>query len=946
MTCFDGKPPPNQITVKGVGRSKRDGEVAQDTSEQGPHLPFRKWQWWQEGFLRVATHFHLRGRNGTVKPPIHPKNVFVAEVDGFSPIFHYKTDTWQEWHHFLPHKNMVAEVDTFKPKFHYKTVWLPKAPQDTAVAAPPWQVSNNKMDGLIRLANPTFHNAQCHPNAQALHQKITELHLDQTTHRHGGWARLATVLEECARLASLTMIQLALAESDNHRRVKLLTLRKLMIHFTEDTGISFMGNLEAPNLITLDIAAMGRGKLLDAVDANPGVFETCEEITLLQRTDVVESTTSALRAMQQVRTLDIGYCGPGAVESLKMFVQEGRQLSRLERVQCGGIFDEEAMELIVKGQFSDRKGIEQQEWKTKTGKPQQFYEQNFSLATWTAPNRHHMPKSPMISWTGKLTTTMQRRSSNVRESQAPCIVRKNRTNRTKLPGARGPRIVNNTNTGFLAYKIDAVEVPNETIARVFSKALKPVATQEDIYENELLRDRLHGICMKFNEVVNSVPELWTHIILEDKDASAKRAYQVDGSEGSVHEHISKSTGRELHISFNLAVLPAKQDEAARTWNALHAVSNRWISLFIRGAESCTKDSICVDALLGGRAMDRAKQLRIVDVAKRIDRPCQKKHERMRLCSGKLELIRSAILADVAFTPSTCLRYIHLATDQQNLNWYQFFSSCTNVSQMRWDRMCDIPSSPIVTLPSLQRLTLWTLRHLPPIFAPNLSRLEVLDRSIPVDAQVIKKFAVSPKLLTTLSLPNNPLTNAGLLEIFEQYPHIQRLIASNTEPRTEVYNALSKKILFQLRTNQKNRLTGIAFKRGLHGRAHEDEIVASTELEELCRPPGPRERPSSDYRCFLPMSSGTCIVISHFPYPLRQQDVAHAYSRKEIRARTGIEIPVLKVWIAEQFLFGKVPRGNMTLVILLGLEWEQANSLAKFGFAYGGRRYEVVCNKPS
>ncbi|KAK7027757.1 hypothetical protein R3P38DRAFT_2776823 [Favolaschia claudopus] len=97
-------------------------EMAQDTLAQGPHLPFRKWQWWQEGFLRVATHFHLRGRNGTVKPPIHPKNVFVAEVDGFNPIFHYKTDTWQEWHHFLPHKNMVAEVDTFKPKFHYKTV--------------------------------------------------------------------------------------------------------------------------------------------------------------------------------------------------------------------------------------------------------------------------------------------------------------------------------------------------------------------------------------------------------------------------------------------------------------------------------------------------------------------------------------------------------------------------------------------------------------------------------------------------------------------------------------------------------------------------------------------------------------------------------------------------------------------------------------------------------
>ncbi|KAK7006378.1 hypothetical protein R3P38DRAFT_3214431 [Favolaschia claudopus] len=563
------------------------------------------------------------------------------------------------------------------------------------------------------------------------------------------------------------------------------------------------------------------------------------------------------------------------------------------------------------------------------------------------------------------------------QSQAPGRFRKSRVVDTSQPVPLRPRKVNNTNTGFLARKykaamfrkteFDPVKVPNETIAAIFTEAIKPVSTQEDIYENELLRDTLIQICMKFEAVVNGLPVLWTFIMLETEDEINKRPCKLDASVISVHNHIAKSLGRPLHVAFNLAVLPARVDDAFRSWNALLATSGRWSSLFVRGAGTCAKESICVEALLGGDVLGRATRLGIVDIAKRLDIPCPKTHKPVRMCSSKVMLFRSTLPTDIAVSPSSTLRYLSIVSDQRDLNWSHFFSSCPNLSQLRWHGKVDFPSSPSITMPSLQRLTLWTLRHLPPVLAPNLTRLEVLDSLVPMDTPVIVKFAGSPNRLTTLILPTNPVTNSGLLAILEECPHIQRLIASGVEPRTRVYDALSRKVLFQLRMNEKHRMTGIAFQRDRSAQLYEDEEAAGAQLKELCRPPEPNERPRSDCVCFLPISRGTCVVVSGFPYPLNVTDVAHVYSRAQTgfdvpvlkvwvaesiifgkvpQGEIGFDVPVLKVWVAESIIFGKVPQGEMTLVILLDLKWGEADFLATLGFDYGGKKYQVVCNKDS
>ncbi|KAK6977258.1 hypothetical protein R3P38DRAFT_2775090 [Favolaschia claudopus] len=496
------------------------------------------------------------------------------------------------------------------------------------------------------------------------------------------------------------------------------------------------------------------------------------------------------------------------------------------------------------------------------------------------------------------------------------------------PVSLRPRKVNNTKSGFLA-PVDSVEVSNETIAAIFTDAIRPVKTQEDIYENDLLRDRLLQICMKFEAIAKGLPVLWTFIMLETKEENGKRPYKLDASELSVHDHISKSMGQALHVAFNLAVLPARLDAATRSWNALLATSDRWRSLFVRGAGTCTNESICVEALLAGDALARATILDIVDVAKRINIPCPKTHERMHLYSSKVQLFRSTILTDVAVAPSTALRYLHIASDQQNLDWSHFFTSCPNLSQLRWDIKTDVPSLPIISMPSLQRLNAVDAATPAPHTRTKPDKAGGAGRSGACGHSDDSQASRFTKPIDYTHSTQQPTNELGASEHSRRMP-------TYTENHSIKHRATHPSV-------QRPGKKSIAFQRN-NREPDEDEEAAFAQLKELCRPPEPNEIPSSDCLCFMPISGGTCVVVSAFPYPLKETEVHHVYSRKQIRSQTGFDVPVLKVWVAERFIFGKVPQGDMTLVILLDLKWEEANFVAKLGFEYGGYQYKVICNR--
>ncbi|KAK6992878.1 hypothetical protein R3P38DRAFT_3181978 [Favolaschia claudopus] len=479
-------------------------------------------------------------------------------------------------------------------------------------------------------------------------------------------------------------------------------------------------------------------------------------------------------------------------------------------------------------------------------------------------------------------------------------------------------------------------------------ALHPVWTKEDVYENELLRDRLQHTCSDFAKIVDKVPTLWSCIMLET--ANDSRPFPLDTSKSSINQHIRKSGGRPLHIYFDLPVVQSHLNAPWCIWNALVQVSGRWSSLFLNGADACRMESVCLETLAGGAVLAGAVNLKIADITKRIysdhrydhPRACWRGHERVILTSNNLQIARCITETHVAFIPSACLRYLHINTDDDplDLNWSQFFSTCTNLSELLWDKKRIVESSPVITLPSLRRLTVWTVRFLPPVFAPCLHLLEILDSTVPADVLIISDLAGLASRLTTLVLPNNPITNAVLLDILKKCPYLQRLTASDTEPRAPLLQVLARRLFYQYMMNENNRFEAIGIRGDPQKRLNTYTRSRCSELEDLCRP---RNCPDINCACFMPFSRGTCVVVSGFPYPLKREHVADIYAQAHITSQTGFSIRVVKVWVAERIQFGKLPQGKMTLVILLDLEREEATFLATLGLEYLGKRYEVVCN---
>ncbi|KAK6992422.1 hypothetical protein R3P38DRAFT_2802512 [Favolaschia claudopus] len=396
------------------------------------------------------------------------------------------------------------------------------------------------------------------------------------------------------------------------------------------------------------------------------------------------------------------------------------------------------------------------------------------------------------------------------------------------PVSLRPRKVNNTKSGFLA-------LSNETIAAIFTDAIRPVKTQEDIYENDLLRDRLLQICMKFEAIAKGLPVLWTFIMLETKEENGKRPYKLDASELSVHDHISKSMGQALHVAFNLAVLPARLDAATRSWNALLATSDRWRSLW---------------DIKNGRP----------------------------LFADHIDAVPSTLDAVDAATPAP-----HTRTKPDKAGGAGRSGACGHSDDSQASRF----TKPIDYTHSTQQPT-------------NELGASEHSRRMPTytENHSIKHRATHPSV---------------------QRPGKKSALPNPHERKTQTDR-------YRIQRNNRE--------------PDEDEEAAFAQLKELCRPPEPNEIPSSDCLCFMPISGGTCVVVSAFPYPLKETEVHHVYSRKQIRSQTGFDVPVLKVWVAERFIFGKVPQGDMTLVILLDLKWEEANFVAKLGFEYGGYQYKT------
>ncbi|KAK6992590.1 hypothetical protein R3P38DRAFT_3225225 [Favolaschia claudopus] len=732
---------------------------------------------------------------------------------------------------------------------------------------------------------------------------LHELTLQES--HNGDWKAFDNIMRASVEIRCLRLDKVETTIPHPSRSVKMAdTLHTLHFCYENPRQAGLLQGVDVGPLERLTVQAYGSSDLRQAIFNNPSMFAHSRDISISQRNDDTrKGSFAALLAMCDVVHLDMARCGSMGVAALREFVSQDGELKCLEVVRCGVI------------------------WRHST------FPGLLAVAATTSYNIDRLsPLGPNLAKNDGYVDH-QAKFSQVRLAPKSDIYNLDRPNNEYPNG----RLEEDVQEDYIDHEV-------EIYGLIFILTLRPVISEEDIYQNELLRERLQDVCIKFRQVVDHLPVFWSFVMLETMNHT--RPSPLDASElyANVCQHISDSAPCPLHIAFDLVVVPNGRDESTRIWNMLLLPTvKRWTSLFFRGAGSCTSAERCVEDLLGPNVLAHATKLKIIDVAKKRSVSCSKKHERLPLVSNTFHIVRCAVLVDIMFAPSWSLQYLHVITDldHRDMNWSAFFASCTNLKQLKWDKRHPLRSSDtVITIPSLDRLTLWTLAFLPPVFAPRLSRLEILDSSEPMTVELFVKLVGSAARFTTLMLPTNPVSNQGLLDILESCPYLEHLTASDVESRTRIFRFLSRKLIYQYRMNSVHKLSAIKI---LLSKPMQENVYAQNrrlDLEDLCHP---RECPKPNCLCFEPFTNGTCVVVSGLPVPLTESEVTRVYSEERVLSRIGFKVPVLKVWVPERIHFGQMPTNCLTLVILLDLEMEKAKLVATLGFKHDDILYAVVCN---
>ncbi|KAK7013158.1 hypothetical protein R3P38DRAFT_2789339 [Favolaschia claudopus] len=171
---------------------------------------------------------------------------------------------------------------------------------------------------------------------------------------NGHWNAFEVVIRQLTDIRQLKLDKVTVTRPHPNIAVRMADTLHTLHFYYENTGqAEILGALDISRLDRLSIRAYDNGDLRDAITSNPSVFAHSREISICQRNDdTQEGTFAALVAMRDVVCLDMGLCGSLGVEALKEFVRQGRELSSLENVDCGGVFNAQDMEYIAGGRFA------------------------------------------------------------------------------------------------------------------------------------------------------------------------------------------------------------------------------------------------------------------------------------------------------------------------------------------------------------------------------------------------------------------------------------------------------------------------------------------------------------------------------------------------------------------------------------------------------------------
>ncbi|KAJ7041669.1 hypothetical protein C8F04DRAFT_1177119 [Mycena alexandri] len=357
-------------------------------------------------------------------------------------------------------------------------------------------------------------------------------------------------------------------------------------------------------------------------------------------------------------------------------------------------------------------------------------------------------------------------------------------------------------------------LPLEISSAILGASVEDAADERTaILESTKARNKYLLISKSVAYIARGTRELWVDIaVLWNERESLRPTVE------RVREDLSRSGILPLRLHLSVPVGQNPQHTGRQLLRELATQRYRWKSLHFDGPRSCGDFRMCPPGVFAQPEFDflaSIESLKSVSIKTVGDDPsCKMNHGDINLALGRLKHLecphRAAIVLAGA-TPDAPLTFPHitrLSIDAQASEvWAEVLRCCPALHYLDYGpkNVLSVSSTNRPSVPSLRQLRLHSVVHIPPIAAPGLMELVVLDHVLGLTWSILSDITGLQQAvqISILDLLNNPISNVDLGTVVERCPllSIFRLhaggysrIGGASERRTTAYNTLRDRVL--------------------------------------------------------------------------------------------------------------------------------------------------------
>ncbi|KAJ7164293.1 hypothetical protein C8R46DRAFT_1036202 [Mycena filopes] len=359
----------------------------------------------------------------------------------------------------------------------------------------------------------------------------------------------------------------------------------------------------------------------------------------------------------------------------------------------------------------------------------------------------------------------------------------------------------------------SLSLPNEILSLIIEMLFTTPQNQRDVHESVLIREKILSLSILFHALCLAAPGAWTAVCVELQRSDPSQVWAAPEELPALADLDSQlvlSKNRPIHVVFSVPISRQTDDPGRILFRRILDVKDKIESLFFRGASTCQSSWLCPHAVFSEwPILHTTPSLRILLLdAPFAHRPCSVYHlpvpirltDLARLkCPFPTRIVVASTVSPTA-TPSLLPRLTHIHIDTQTSElWAKVFVSCDALECLQYGPKnslnTHLPILPVVT--SLRLLRVHRMSCLPPLTAPNLQVLNVLDSNVGLTSAGLSRITgCTTTKIRTLDLLWNFVSNTEMKAIMDRCPALLVLHLnsdSGNDLRTPIYRELRDRI---------------------------------------------------------------------------------------------------------------------------------------------------------